>query len=51
MTFIRSSGNQHVDDRLLNALYKWTATGNALKELPKDRPDASIPMTFEILLR
>jgi len=47
----RGTGYPDVDGPLLDAIYRWTATGEALARLSATDPEAVIPMTFEIVLR
>ncbi len=50
-TLVQSTGNRGVDDPILDAMYRWTASGEALDELPASDPKATISMRFEIVLR
>ena len=36
---------------MLNAVYRWTARGEALSKLPAGNPDAGVTITVTILLR
>lgn len=42
----RGTGFDEVDKPLIDAIYRWTARGEALKKLPADQPRAGI--TFEV---
>ncbi|TVQ33051.1 MAG: hypothetical protein EA376_03060 [Phycisphaeraceae bacterium] len=46
-----SSGNQSVDRPLLDAIYNWTARGEALDDLPDADPDAEHPPTLRLYMR
>lgn len=48
---VKSSGESGVDAPVLAAVYGWRATGERLKSLPADDPDAVITVTVTILLR
>lgn len=45
-----STGAAEVDKPLLQAIYRWTATGEELSKLPVNDPQAGITMTFRIIL-
>ncbi len=47
---VRNTGFPDVDEPLLNAVYAWTATGQALHDLPEDDPDAGITVTLRVIL-
>lgn len=46
---VRSSGRTDVDEPWRAALYRWTAKGKALDDLPADDPEASITIRIELL--
>ena len=46
-----TTGYREVDEPLINAIYRWTASGEAIKALDKDDPDAGVVITMDILLR
>lgn len=45
------TGWPDVDGPLLDAIYRWKAEGERLRELPENDPDAVITVTFRITLR
>ncbi|MBL8761094.1 MAG: hypothetical protein JNL50_07305 [Phycisphaerae bacterium] len=45
------TGWPDVDGPLLDAIYRWKAEGERLRELPGDDPEAVITVTFRITLR
>lgn len=45
------TGWPEVDGPLLDAIYRWKAEGERLRELPENDPDAVITVTFRITLR
>lgn len=47
----QSTGYDEVDSPLLDALYRWTATGEALRRIPPHDPLAGVSMTFRVLLQ
>lgn len=49
--FIESTGIRDVDDPVQHAVYRWTARGRALAELPASDPRAGVTITVTILLR
>lgn len=49
--FGQDTGYSDVDGPLLDAVYRWTATGKALAELPPDDPDAGVTLRIRILIR
>jgi hypothetical protein len=49
--FIESTGIRDVDDPVQHAVYRWTARGRALTELPASDPRAGVTITVTILLR
>ncbi len=46
----KSTGYREVDGPLLDALYRWTAKGEALEALPADDPEAAVFLPVEIVL-
>jgi len=46
-----STGFREVDEPLINAIYRWTASGRAIDELDEDDPEAGVVILMEILLR
>jgi len=46
----QSTGMKDVDEPLLDAMYRWTAKGEALRALPAT-PDAGLTVQFRIMLR
>lgn len=46
----RNTGSPDVDTPLLNAVYRWRATGKAIDDLPKSDPDATVVIEMQILL-
>ena len=46
-----STGEPDVDRPLLDAIYKWRATGAGLEKLARDDPEATIAITLTIRLR
>ncbi|MBX3402919.1 MAG: hypothetical protein KF699_05835 [Phycisphaeraceae bacterium] len=49
--FIETTGIRDVDDPVQHAVYRWTARGRALSELPLGDPRAGVTITVTILLR
>lgn len=49
--FIEATGIRDVDDPVQHAVYRWTARGRALAELPATDPLAGVTITVTILLR
>ncbi len=47
---VYNTGFQDVDEPLLNAVYRWTARGRALDELPPDQPGAGVTIRLRVLL-
>lgn len=47
----QSTGSSDADDVLVNAMYRWTATGVAIDELDASDPEAGVTITMRILLR
>jgi TonB family protein len=47
----RSSGYSAVDGPLLDAIYSWTAQGEALEGLPENDPKAGVTINMRVLLR
>jgi hypothetical protein len=45
-----NTGSNEIDQPLLNAIYSWTARGEALEELSGEDPEAGITIMFTILL-
>ena len=50
-SFKRSTGTKDVDGPLLDAVYRWHATGEALAELGGEGEEETIELEFEIVLR
>lgn len=48
---VQTSGSSDVDDVLINAMYRWTASGVAIDELDPADPDAGVTITLRIILR
>ena len=46
----RSTGEASVDQPLLDAIYRWTAKGEALARLTDD-PDDTVAITMRIIMR
>jgi hypothetical protein len=46
-----TTGNQDVDAVLLNAIYLWTATGEAIDELDPSDPESGVTISMWIILR
>lgn len=46
-----STGFSDVDEPLLTAVYRWTARGKALDELPADDPKAGVTVNLRIILQ
>jgi len=44
------TGSDEVNEPLLTAMYSWTASGKALRDLPQDDPNAGVTLLFTILL-
>ena len=49
--FVDPTGLAEVDSPVLNAVYRWTARGEALSKLPVENPQAGVTITVTILLR
>jgi len=49
--FERNTGNRFVDQPLMNAVYAWTARGEALNDLAKEENESTLEIIFEISLR
>lgn len=49
--FERNTGNRFVDQPLMNAVYAWTARGEALNDLTKEGEGSTLEIIFEISLR
>lgn len=55
--FLESTGNREVDQPLMDAIYRWSATGEELKKIPAATPDApaeatpTVRLVFRIGLR
>jgi hypothetical protein len=47
----QSSGFEEVDGPLLDALYRWTAAGEALTRIPAHDPLAGVTMSFRVIIR
>lgn len=45
---LESSGYDNVDGPLLDAIYRWRASGERLQSLPQRDPPATVAMTFRI---
>lgn len=45
-----STGFDDVDEPLLNAVFRWTASGAALERLPEDAPDAVVTILVRVIL-
>jgi hypothetical protein len=45
-----TTGYADVDQPLLNAIYEWTATGEALDKLSNTNPRAGVSITFNIIM-
>ena len=48
---VQSTGSRDVDEVLVNAMYAWTATGEAIDELDPADPEAGVTITLKILMR
>jgi hypothetical protein len=48
---LQSTGYEDVDRPLMDALYRWRATGEALRALSPTDPDATVEVTLRIRLR
>lgn len=48
---IHSSGYEHVDRPILDAIYRWTAKGRRLDSLRESDPDQLVELEFRIKLR
>lgn len=46
-----STGFSDVDEPLLTAVYRWTARGKALDELPAEDPEAGVTVNLRIILQ
>ncbi|HZW10373.1 MAG TPA: hypothetical protein VFF69_10760 [Phycisphaerales bacterium] len=46
----QNTGYRDVDGPLLDALYRWSAKGKALDQLPADQPDSVVSLKFRIIL-
>lgn len=46
---VESSGNSNVDEPWRNVLYRWTATGERLEQLPEDDPKAGVTIKIRLL--
>jgi hypothetical protein len=44
------TGYPSVDEPLINAVYRWTAKGKALDDLPRDKPDAGVTIRVWVVL-
>jgi len=44
---LESSGDQRIDEAVLNSLYRWRAAGKKLRELERGE---TIPVTIRIIL-
>jgi hypothetical protein len=49
--WIRRSGYPSVDEPVLNALYAWTARGQAINDLSEDDADAGVSVVVRVILR
>jgi len=49
--FIEPTGLAEIDSPVLNAVYRWTAKGEALSRLPTGDTKAGLSITVTILLR
>ncbi|MDX2118899.1 MAG: hypothetical protein SFY96_12020 [Planctomycetota bacterium] len=47
----QDTGSPDIDGPLLDAIYRWTAKGKAIDELPKNNPKAGVPLVMRIVLR
>ncbi|MBK9189177.1 MAG: hypothetical protein IPM33_09515 [Phycisphaerales bacterium] len=47
----QETGYPDVDAPILHAVYRWTASGEALTKLPAGDPRAGVTMTFRMILR
>lgn len=47
---LQSSGNADVDRPVIDAIYQWRATGEALSKIPTPSPPATYPVEFRILM-
>lgn len=47
---VESSGHKDVDNPILDAVYRWTASGKALESLDPASPDATVAIEFRIVL-
>lgn len=47
----QETGYPDVDAPILHAVYRWTASGEALTKLPATDPRAGVTMTFRMILR
>jgi hypothetical protein len=47
----QDTGSAEVDGPLLDAIYRWTAKGKAIDQLPKNDPKAGVPLIMRIVLR
>lgn len=47
----QDTGSTEVDGPLLDAIYRWTAKGKAIDQLPKNDPKAGVPLIMRIVLR
>ncbi|HYE63513.1 MAG TPA: hypothetical protein VD997_16100 [Phycisphaerales bacterium] len=48
--FKERTGYEDVDKPLLEAVYRWTARGEALSSLPADKPDAGVTYSIKFLM-
>lgn len=49
--FLRGTGEPSIDGPLLDAIHRWTATGEELGTIPAGDPQAGLSITFRIVLR
>jgi len=47
----QDTGTPDIDGPLLDAIYRWTARGKAIDDLPKKDPKAGVPLIMRIVLR
>lgn len=48
---VRASGFGPIDEPVTNALYRWTASGKAIDELPRDDPSAGVTVPIRLVFR